>query len=114
VREQLGSAGIDIVVDVAGAGEVDAAASLLAPGGVVAAIGMLDGAFSWDRREIAGHAVAPISVGNRQEHEAMLAFVERRGIHPVVDIVYNLADLRHALRRLRSGDFFGKIGIDLT
>ncbi len=113
VRRERGGQGVDIVVDVVGASQVDTAASLLNPGGVVAAIGMLGSAFSWDRTQIGGHPVARITVGNRTEHEAMLAFCERHAIRPVVDAVYDLTRIEDAYRHLESGRFFGKIGISL-
>ena len=37
----------------------------------------------------------------------------RHAIRPVIDIVYDLERLPEALRRMESGDFFGKIGINL-
>jgi D-arabinose 1-dehydrogenase-like Zn-dependent alcohol dehydrogenase len=98
----LGGKGIDIVVDVAGTGALSASASLLNESGMIAAIGMLDGSFSWDRKEIDGRPIVPIHVGNRERHEAMLAFAARHGIRPVVDVVYDLDRLSDALRQLES------------
>ena len=113
VRRELGGRGVDIVVDVVGASQVDTAASLLNPGGVIAAIGMLGSEFSWHLADVGGHPVARIAVGNRTEHEAMLAFCERHAIRPVVDAVYDLTRIQDAYRHLESGRFFGKIGISL-
>jgi NADPH:quinone reductase-like Zn-dependent oxidoreductase len=111
VRAKLGGDGIDIVVDVVGTGELAASARLLNAGGVIAAIGMLDGTFSWGQ-EI-GKTIAPIGVGSRDQHEAMLGFAARHAIRPVVDAVYDLARLGDALRHLESGQFFGKVGVNL-
>lgn len=111
-RAALGGQGVDIVIDVAGASQLNASAGLLNQGGVVAAIGMLDGEFSWDQ-DAGGRPVVPIMMGNREEHEAMLAFAARHGIRPVVDAVYDLTRLADALRHLESGRFFGKIGVNL-
>ena len=113
VRRERGGQGVDIVVDVVGASQVDTAASLLNPGGVISAIGMLGSEFSWHLADVGGHPVARITVGNRTEHEAMLAFCERHAIRPVVDAVYDLTRLQDALRHLESGRFFGKIGVNL-
>ena len=113
VRRDLGGKGVDIVVDVVGASQVETAASVLNPGGVIAAIGMLGSEFSWHQGDAGGHPVARINVGNRTDHEAMLAFCERHAIRPVVDAVYDLTRLQEALRHLESGRFFGKIGVSL-
>jgi NADPH:quinone reductase-like Zn-dependent oxidoreductase len=113
VREALGGQGVAIVVDVVGQGAREASASLVEPGGILAAIGRLDGPFSWDVTEVAGTRVAPITVGDRRAHEAMLAFAARHAIRPAVDTVYDLPRLGDAMRHLRSGRFFGKIGINL-
>jgi NADPH:quinone reductase-like Zn-dependent oxidoreductase len=113
IRRQLGGKGVDIIVDVVGASEVETNAALLNDGGVIAAIGMLGSEFSWGFVEVGGHPVARISVGNRVEHEAMLAFCARRAIRPVVDVVYDLARLQDAYRHLESAEFFGKIGVNL-
>lgn len=111
VLMQLGGKGVDIVVDVAGSGQLGAVASLVNEGGIIAAIGMLDGEFSWGKD--IGKTIAPISVGGREAHEAMTAFAARHAIRPVVDIVYDLDRLPEALRRLESGRFFGKVGVNL-
>jgi NADPH:quinone reductase-like Zn-dependent oxidoreductase len=113
VRRERGGKGVDIVVDVVGASQIDTTASLLNPGGVVAAIGMLGSEFSWHLADVGGHPVARITVGNRTDHEAMLAFCERHAIRPVVDAVYDLTRIQDAYRHLESGRFFGKIGINL-
>jgi len=112
VRAALGGRGVDILIDVAGAGELQASASLVNDGGVVAAVGLLQGSgFSWGK-EI-GRTIVPVRVGNRDQHEAMLAFAAQHGIRPVVDVVYDLDRLSTALHHLESGRFFGKIGVNL-
>ncbi len=112
VRAALGGRGVDILVDVAGAGEIEAAARAVAAGGVIASAGRLSGEHSWGRD--VGKPVIPVTVGNREGHEAMLAFCARKGVRPVVDWVYDLSHLPDALRRLDEGRFFGKIGINLA
>jgi NADPH:quinone reductase-like Zn-dependent oxidoreductase len=107
------SGGIDIIVDVVGADELDANAALLKPGGIIAAIGMLGSDFSWHEAQVGGHPISRITVGNRADHEATLAFVKRHAIRPVVDAIYPLDRLGDALQHLKSGAFFGKVGITL-
>jgi NADPH:quinone reductase-like Zn-dependent oxidoreductase len=111
VRQAIGGNHVAILIDVAGASQLEASAGLLADDGILAAIGMLDGDFSWGR-EI-GKPIVPISVGHRDQHEAMLAFAAAHAIRPVVDIVYDLDRIQDALRHLESGAFFGKVGVNL-
>lgn len=113
VRANLAGKGVDIVVDVVGASELETSASLLNPGGIISAIGMLGSEFSWHGAETGTYRVARITVGNRGEHEAMLAFAARHAIRPVVDVIYDLARIQDAMRSLESGVFFGKVGLNL-
>ena len=110
VRE--GTGGVDNVIDTVGAVQFDANADLLRPDGQLSAIGMLGSVFSWTRSR-PGIRVAPISVGNRDQHEAMMAFIVDHRIRPVVDVVYDFDRLADAYRHLETGRFFGKIGINL-
>ncbi len=112
VRAAVGGNMIAVVVDVVGADQFEKNASLLKEGGLVAAIGMLGSDFSWGK-EGTGFNVGRITVGNRSQHEAMVAFIEHHSIRPVVDAVYDLDRIKDAYRRLESGQFFGKVGISL-
>lgn len=112
-RAARGGAGVDIVLDVVGESQVEALAGVLNEGGVIAAIGMLESPFSWTRQEIAGRPVVPIGVGNRDQHEAMLAFAARHAIRPVVDVVYDLDRLQDAMLHLQGQQFFAKVGVNL-
>ena len=111
-RRQLGGKGVDIVVDNAGGTQLQASGQLLNDGGLIAAIGMLDGEFSRGK-DPGGKQMVAITVGNRDQHEAMLAFAARHRIHPVIDVVYDLSRLGAAMRHHESGRFFGKVGVNL-
>jgi NADPH:quinone reductase-like Zn-dependent oxidoreductase len=110
-RHALGGRGVDILVDVVGAAGLTTAATMIEDGGIIAAVGMLEGAASWGLDP--GKPIAPIAVGHRGQHEAMLAFAALHGIRPVVDVVYDLDRLADAMRHLESGSFFGKVAINL-
>lgn len=112
IRSALGSRPIANVLDTVGAVHFDDNISLLDKGGQLSAIGMLGSDFSWTRQE-EGVNLAPIGVGNRDQHEAMTAFIVAQRIRPVVDVVYDLDRLQDAYRHLQSGQFFGKIGLNL-
>lgn len=112
IRKALGDRPIANVIDTVGAVQFDDNVSLLHEGGQISAIGMLGSDFSWTRAQ-EGVNLAPIGVGNREQHEAMTAFIATNAIRPVVDVVYDLERLADAYRHLESGRFFGKIGINL-
>lgn len=110
-REALGGHGVDIVVDVVGEAQTAMCAAVLNEGGIISAVGRLEGEASGGKD--VGVPVVPIVVGNREQNEAMLAFAAKHGIRPVVDRVYDLHRLPDALRRLEAG-VFGKVAINLA
>lgn len=112
IRRALGSARVANVIDTVGAVQFDDNASLLAEDGQLSAIGMLGSDFSWSRQDIKIN-LAPIGVGNKEQHEAMLAFMVEHRIKPVVDVVYDLDRIQDAYRHLESGRFFGKVAVNL-
>ncbi|UVO54278.1 NAD(P)-dependent alcohol dehydrogenase [Sphingomonas sp. SUN039] len=112
IRKGVGG-GVDVVVDVVGKDQLDLNLSLLNEGGLVAAIGMLAAHFSWGADQFEDKRLGRISVGNRDEHEAMLAFCATHAVRPVVDTVFDLTRLPDAMRHLESGAMFGKVGINL-
>lgn len=112
IRSAIGGAKVTNVIDTVGVVQFDDNASLLAEGGQLSAIGMLGSDFSWSRQD-AGVAIAPIAVGSREQHEAMVAFIVEHRIKPVVDVVYDLNRIQDAYRCLESGQFFGKVAVNL-
>lgn len=112
VRKEIGGNGVANVIDTVGAVQFDDNASLLKEGGQLSAIGMLGSDFSWNRADPTIR-LAPIGVGNREQHEAMTAFMVQHQVRPVVDVVYDLDRLADAYRHLESGRFFGKVGLNL-
>jgi len=112
IRKAIGANAVANVIDTVGEVQFDQNASLLIEGGQLSAIGMLGSDFSWTR-QAPGVNIAPIGVGNRDQHEAMTDFMVEHAIRPVVDVVYDLARIQDAYRCLESGQFFGKVGINL-
>jgi NADPH:quinone reductase-like Zn-dependent oxidoreductase len=112
VRDAVGGNNIANVIDTVGGTQFDENASLMVAGGQISAIGMLGSEFSWTK-QAEGIANQPIGVGNREQHEAMTAFIVEHNIKPVVDVVYDLSRIQEAYRHLESGQFFGKVAISL-
>lgn len=112
VREAIGGNHVANVIDTVGKVQFEDNAALLADGGQISAIGMLGSDFSWTVADTNVN-LKPIAVGNRDQHEAMTRFIVEHRIRPVVDVVYDLERLQDAYRHLESGQFFGKIGVNL-
>ena len=110
IRQAVGGNKVANVIDTVGVAQFADNAALLAQDGQLSAIGMLGSDFSWTQQD---SRIAPIAVGNRTGHEAMTAFIVENRIRPVVDVVYDLDRLQDAYRALESGQFFGKVGINL-
>ena len=56
-----------------------------------------------------GLRVIGSTMGTRDELERLSTFMVQRGIRPVIDSTYPLADAPAGLERLASGEVFGKI-----
>lgn len=112
VRREIGGGNVANVIDTVGKSQFEDNASLLAEDGQLSAIGMLGSDFSWTT-QASGVTMAPISVGNRDQHEAMTAFIVAHRIKPPVDVVFDLDRIQDAYRTLEAGRFFGKVGINL-
>ena len=112
IRKALGGNKVANVIDTIGAVQFEDNASLLADGGQLSAIGMLGSDFSWTVPNPTV-TLAPVSVGNRDGHEAMLRFIVQHRIKPVVDVVFDLDRIQDAYRCAQSNQFFGKVGVNL-
>lgn len=116
VRAATGGVGAHQILEVGGVGTLAQSLASLAPGGHMALIGGLAG-FGGDIPAMAllhSNATASgIYVGSRANFEAMNAFIERHGIRPVIDRVFELDDALAAYQRVDAGEHFGKIVIKL-
>lgn len=112
IRKAIGGNRIANVIDTVGATQFGDNSSLMQDGAQLSAIGMLGSQFTWMRQDI-NVDMKPIGVGNRDQHEAMLAFIVEHRIKPVVDVVYDLDRLQDAYRALQAGSFFGKVAVNL-
>ena len=54
-----------------------------------------------------------IYVGSRENFEAMNVFIEKHKLKPVIDRTFDFADAKAAFDHMRSGDFVGKIVIQI-
>jgi NADPH:quinone reductase-like Zn-dependent oxidoreductase len=117
VVELTDGIGVDRVIEVGGPGTLERSINAVRVGGVIALIGILTGA---------GGAVTPtglmrksitlrgIYVGSRQMFTEMNRAIAAHRIKPVIDERFAFDDAREAYHRMRSGEHFGKLVIDVA
>lgn len=111
-REAAGGRGVDLVVEIGGAGTLEQSLKAVRIGGTVALIGILDGnAAAIHLTSIFMQAIRlqGVLVGSRETFERMIRAIELHGLHPVIDRTYPWTDVRGALEAMAAGDHFGKI-----
>jgi NADPH:quinone reductase-like Zn-dependent oxidoreductase len=115
-RKLTGGRGVDQVVEVGGAGTFQQSIQAIRIGGRIAVIGVLTGAVQ-DLNVAAmfgaNARIHGITVGSREQFEAMCRAIEANAIRPVVDKRFPLEDARSAFRAMKAGEHFGKIVLNL-
>jgi NADPH:quinone reductase-like Zn-dependent oxidoreductase len=111
-RAATGGRGVDVAVEVGGAGTFDQSVAALRFGGTMSVLGVLTGG----RGEVDLHAmfrkrlrVAGVYVGSVEMFEGLVRALEARPIVPVIDQTFSWHDARAAYARLAGGEHFGKI-----
>lgn len=114
-REQTGGTGVDIVVEVGGAGTLDSSVKAVRIGGHIALIGVLAGAGNFNPISVLMKAVRVqgVFVGSRQMFENMNRVITAEGIAPVIDRVFAFAEAPAAFKHLESGSHFGKVVVKM-
>jgi NADPH:quinone reductase-like Zn-dependent oxidoreductase len=113
-REIAGGAGVDHIVEVGGQGTLPQSLRAIRGGGTISMIGVLAGGMMDARLGlvVTRHVrLQGITVGNRDDFEAMARAISQSGLRPVVDRVFAFEELHQALDYLASGQHFGKICI---
>lgn len=112
VQEITGGKGVNVIVEVGGAGTLPQSIRAVGMGGHISMIGVLTG--------IAGEVptaelfrknavISGISVGSRAHQLDMVKAINANGIEPVIDRSFGLEDLAEAFRLQESQEHFGKI-----
>ncbi len=114
-RELTGGRGVDLVVEVGGAGTLPRSMKAVRMNGVVVLIGVLSGLGEVNPLPILmkGVGVQGIFVGSRVMFEAMLRAITANAIEPVIDRVFPFAEAQAAYEHLASQTHFGKIVIQV-
>jgi NADPH:quinone reductase-like Zn-dependent oxidoreductase len=107
--------GVDHVVEVGGKDTMTQSVEAAAAGGRIAIIGLLSGlptqieALQVFRKNL---RVIGISVGSREQFEAMCRAIDDHKLKPVVDRSFSFDKVPEALRLMKSGEHFGKICVE--
>ena len=105
--------GVDLIVDIGGAGTLDKSIAAVRPSGMISLIGVLGGARSELQlgRVVTRHIrLQGITVGSRAMFQRMVDAMARHGTKPVLDADrFTLSELPRALDRLSEGGHVGKI-----
>ncbi len=111
LREMSG--GVDLVIDSAGGAVVNAALNVLNNGGRFVFFGATLGnppeGLEMAKLFFRQVRIQGTTMGTPEEFSAMMEFVARQRIEPVVDQIYRLADAADAFRRLEVSDQMGKL-----
>ncbi len=108
--------GVDVVVEIGGAGTLPQSIKAVSFGGHISLIGVLAG-FAGEVPTAAlfgkNANLKGITVGSRAQQQDMIEAIEVNGIEPVIDSSYPLEGLADAFRHQESQKHFGKICIDI-
>ena len=111
-RKLTGGRGVDHVVEVGGAGNMEQTIAACAMGAHIALLGVLagrEGPVSTVRIMAQQLRLQGLMVGSRQDQLDMVRAVEASGIRPVIDREFALEALADAFRYQLAGRHFGKI-----
>jgi NADPH:quinone reductase-like Zn-dependent oxidoreductase len=106
--------GVDLVIENVGEAVWASAMKSLVRGGRLVTCGATSGdqpAADLRRIFIRQLRIIGSTYGNKDEFAAMLGFVERSGLRPVIDSCFPLEQIHDALDRLESGRQFGKVAL---
>ena len=116
VRGLTGGRGVDLVVEVGGAGTLAQSLDAVRTGGTVAMIGVLAGASApLDMRPVLMRQIRiqGVFTGHRASFEAMNRAISLHRIQPHIHQVFPLEEIRAAFSLLESGAHQGKICLSL-
>lgn len=115
VKQLTGGRGVDIVIEVGGAGTLPQSLRAVRVGGQIAAIGVLAGVV--DQINILPLLMQNVTlqgvlVGSRERFEEMNRAIAAGGLVPVVDRTFPFIESRAALEYLSRGQHLGKVCIE--
>lgn len=116
-RQLTGGRGVDLVVEVGGAGTLEQSIKAVRVGGQISLIGVLSGGAQQINIIpilMQNIRLQGIIVGHREMFERMNRAISLHEMRPVVDRVFPLEESRDAFEYMAAGAHLGKICIDLA
>ena len=118
VLTRTGKAGVDHEVEVGGGGTFSQSVAATAFGGHIAMIGVLSGPSASDivlpRIFMKQVRTSGIAMGNHQSQNAMVDYLEKSDLRPVISDRFDLTDLAMAFQHQKDNRHFGKISITIS
>ena len=113
VLELTGGRGVDLVVEIGGAGTLERSIRSTRLGGAVALIGVVAEPAEMDPRLVVSRGVRlqGVIVGSLEMFAAMNAALTEAELRPVIDRVFPFEEAREAYAHLQSAGHFGKVVI---
>lgn len=112
-REATGGRGVDVIVEVGGAGTLEQSLRAIKPGGRVSLIGVLAGGagelslFPVLMQDV---RVQGVIVGSREHFEQMCRAIEGWKLSPVIDErAFEMESIQQAMQHMAAGAHFGKV-----
>ena len=117
VRALTGGRGVDLVIEIGGAGTLEQSIRAVRVGGTIAMIGVVAGAAASAvplplvvMREV---RMQGVTLGSRVDFEAMLRGITSARLHPVLDERrFSFEEVPAAFDRMKAGRHFGKIVVE--
>jgi NADPH:quinone reductase-like Zn-dependent oxidoreductase len=116
ILARTGGHGVDLVVELGGAGTLLKSMTAIAVGGRICVIGMISGAVATlPLVDILGRAsrIIGITVGHRQDFKTMNAALDLNGLKPVIAGRFGFAKASDCFAALEAGGVFGKLVIEI-
>jgi NADPH:quinone reductase-like Zn-dependent oxidoreductase len=115
VRSLTGGRGADHLIELGGIASLGKSIGACALGAQIALVGVLGGSGSVDSSAFSGISgvvtLRRITVGSRQDFEAMNRAIGLHGLRPVIDRIFPFVEAKEAFRYMESGQHIGKIVI---
>jgi NADPH:quinone reductase-like Zn-dependent oxidoreductase len=113
-RAMTGGRGVDLVVEVGGAGTLNESLRAVRIGGTLAMIGVLAGPANDLRLPLVVMQqlrLQGVTVGSRQDLQSMTRAVAQHRLRPVIDKIFPFDAASEAFRYMAGGKHFGKVAI---
>ena len=114
---ELASGGVDVVIEIGGAGTLQQSLAAVGLSGRIAYVGTLTGMNTdLNLLELLGKnlQIHGLTVGNHADHEKMVGFIDEHKLSPVIDARSELEQGAETIANIAAGQHFGKLVVTLA